>query len=109
MLANLLGNAVKFTPRRRAPIRLAIGRDGDSVVIGVTDTGVGHRTPLSCRTSSTPIGSTMSSARAGAGLGLAIAQAIALAHGGALDVESTEGVGSTFYLRLPCRTAPELR
>ena len=37
----------------------------------------------------------------GAGLGLPIARAIALAHGGTIDVESRPGTGSTFTLRVP--------
>ena len=42
-----------------------------------------------------------SGAGAGAGLGLPIVRAIALAHGGAIDVESAAGQGSTFTLRVP--------
>jgi signal transduction histidine kinase len=39
----------------------------------------------------------------GTGLGLVIVQAIVQAHGGTVSLESTEGVGTTFSVRLPAR------
>jgi signal transduction histidine kinase len=39
--------------------------------------------------------------RGGAGLGLAIARQIAEAHGGTMEVRSTQGKGSTFILQIP--------
>jgi signal transduction histidine kinase len=41
----------------------------------------------------------------GVGLGLSITKAITTAHGGTLDLESTEGKGATFTLTLPARPA----
>ncbi|HEY3352135.1 MAG TPA: HAMP domain-containing sensor histidine kinase [Polyangia bacterium] len=101
VLHNLLSNALKYSPAG-CRVGVALTRAVDEVVIAVTDEGGGiapeereaiflafRRLPAARR-------------RAGGnGLGLAIARRIALAHGGALEVDSTPGVGSTFSLRLP--------
>lgn len=99
VLANLLGNAVKFT-REGGAITVRLAREAAGVVISVADTGVGIP-PAELPEIFTAFWQRDARRKRGAGLGLAIAKAIAVAHGGSLDVESTEGVGSTFFLRLP--------
>ena len=42
----------------------------------------------------------------GTGLGLAIVRHVTQNHGGSVDVRSTEGVGTTFLMRLPGRETP---
>lgn len=112
VLANLLGNAVKFT-REGGAITLRLARDDDGDVLSVSDTGVGIPRDQLPRIFNAYWQQDAQRKR-GAGLGLAIARAIALAHGGSLEVESTEGVGTTFFFRLPHRvpdraSTPELR
>lgn len=99
VLGNLVGNAIKFTPREG---RISLGADAcaGSVRISVADTGTGippeHLPHVFDRFWKVNEGN-----RHGAGLGLAIARGIVEAHGGEIRVESTPGVGTTFSLTLP--------
>lgn len=101
VLLNLLGNAVKFTPSGGEIVLSARGdEDRKAVRFSVADSGIGisaddlphifdrfwqvHRTH-----------------RGGAGLGLAISKGIVESHGGAMNVTSAPGAGSTFSFTLP--------
>ena len=98
VVANLVRNAVQFTPSGGVIVRAE--RVGDEVVISVQDTGVGiapEDLPRIFERFYKPRGSRSG----GAGLGLAIAKHIVLAHGGRIWAESTEGQGSTFCVALP--------
>ena len=99
VLANLAGNAVKFTPPG-GRVDLSAKRDGDEVRIAVADTGAG------IAAADLPyvfdrFWQARSTRRAGAGLGLAIAKGIVEAHGGAISAASEPGRGSTFAFTLP--------
>jgi len=104
VLSNLLGNAIKFTPRGG---RIVVGVDivGDAVRVYVDDTGIGiaadHLPHVFDR-----FWQAKQAARASAGLGLAIAKSIIEAHGGSIGVQSTEGVGTRFWFTLPIATSP---
>ena len=107
LLGNLLSNAVKFTPDGgRVEVRL--GREGDQVVLVVADTGVGipaaDRERIFERFFRTAIATRQ--AVQGTGLGLTITKAIVEAHHGTIAVDSDEGRGSTFTVRLPLRPMP---
>jgi len=98
VFANLVGNALKFTPRG-GRITVAAGPAGDRAQFSVADTGPGiaeedlpHLFDRFWQARRT--------ARLGSGLGLAIVKGIVLAHGGQVWVESTPTVGSTFYFTL---------
>ncbi len=100
----LLDNAIRYT---RAPGEVSISLDLDSAngvaVVTVRDTGIGiasddlahvfERFYRAAKDRSRETG--------GTGLGLSIAQWIAQRHGGAILAQSTIGIGSTFYVRLP--------
>jgi PAS domain S-box-containing protein len=100
-LANLIGNALKFTPRGGSVTVEAIVRD-DDVEISVEDTGRGideHDVPHVFDRFWHSHG-----AEAGAGLGLAIAKGIIEAHGGRIAVTSPPGIGTRFSFTLPRAT-----
>jgi signal transduction histidine kinase len=103
VLSNLVGNAVKFTPRN-GRITVCAERIESEVRFSVIDTGPG----IPAEQLPHIFGrfwQAKSSDRRGIGLGLAIAKGIVEAHNGRIWVESTVGLGSTFYFTLP--SAPE--
>jgi signal transduction histidine kinase/DNA-binding response OmpR family regulator len=105
IVANLVSNAVKFTPSGTISIRLR--EDGEDVVLTVADTGFGvppeELTRIFQRfhqASGIPARS-----REGAGIGLSLVADLAEAHGGSVALDSAVGTGSTFSVRLPMGTA----
>ncbi len=107
VVANLLGNAVKYSPESGA-IQVELAREGPAAdreacaVLIVRDHGIGipaaelpHIFDRFWR------GTKVADQIAGTGLGLAIVQRIVEQHDGAITVESREGHGSTFEVRLP--------
>jgi signal transduction histidine kinase len=100
LLANLLENALKSTTAGGLAC-LAVSRNGDEVVIEVSDTGAGiakeHLPHIFERFYKAPAGD---AADGGSGLGLAICRSIVEAHGGKISVQSQSGAGSTFRVAL---------
>jgi len=100
VLANLLDNALKFTPENGAVTLYAIPLI-NMIQIYVSDTGIGiaeeHHSHIFERFYRVD----SSRQYRGTGLGLAIAKHIAQAHGGEIAVESHEGEGSTFSFTVP--------
>ena len=99
-ISAFVSNALVHTPVT-ATLTLRAATDADSVTIAVEDSGPGIKDEHLGRVFDRFYRVDPGRARPGSGLGLAIARAIAEAHGGSVDVESTVGVGSTFCLRLP--------
>jgi len=101
VLSNLIGNAIKFSPRG-GRITVAAVEGQDQVRVSVADTGMGispeHLPHVFDRYWQTTLSSIRSK---GSGLGLPIAQGIVRAHGGQMRAESVVGKGSTFYFTLP--------
>jgi signal transduction histidine kinase len=105
VLHNLLSNAIKYSPAGgevRVGLRRERTSDGDWAVVSVRDQGLGipaaevprifegfHRA------------SNVSGQIAGTGIGLATARQVVEQHGGSIAVDSQEGHGSTFTVRLP--------
>ena len=103
VLANLLGNAVKFTPAG-GRVELRVDAAPDEVRFAVRDTGPGID-PENQAHVFDRFWKSRTSNRYGAGLGLAIARGIVEAHGGRIWLESTPGDGSTFAFALPLHPA----
>ena len=103
IFANLLNNALKFTPGPGL-VKLSIRPTTDSVEVRVADTGIGL-TPAHLGSVFEPfrqVDTSTTRRQAGLGLGLTIAQRLAELHGGRIHAHSLgEGCGATFVLRLP--------
>ena len=109
VLYNILSNAVKFTPHGgrvvlRARLLERDDRDGRSLEVSVTDTGVGIRAedigklfvPFQ------RVGGSRTARLAGSGLGLSLARTFVELHGGRIEAESGgEGNGATFRFTIP--------
>jgi PAS domain S-box-containing protein len=119
---NLVSNAVKFTPAGGSvTLRLAAGwRTADGAIsapavpggepvaqLSVIDTGIGIPSGEQVKlfTRFFRASTAQRSQIAGVGLGLSITKAITTAHGGTLDLDSSEGRGTTFTMTLPRRSA----
>ena len=102
VLANLIRNAIKFTPNGGRITVLASADDG-LVRFAVADTGTGIDPALHRRIFDRYWHASTGARKRGTGLGLSIAKGIVEAHGGRLTVESEVGVGSTFVFALPSR------
>ena len=101
-VGNLVENAVKYS-EAGGRVDLAAAIDGDSVTFTVTDEGVGipQREIERIFERFYRVDKARSRGTGGTGLGLAIVRHVATNHGGAVEVTSVEGEGSTFVLRIP--------
>lgn len=101
ILQNLLSNALKYTPEKGC-VSLRAAMNGHFVKIEVEDNGYGippeELPQIFNRYSRVSKHKNMA---VGTGLGLAIVKSLIEAHEGEIEVESEEGVGSTFTVKLP--------
>jgi signal transduction histidine kinase len=101
VLTNLLDNAVKYSPDGGLVV-VHVRREGDWAVVEVVDRGIGippedHRRIFERFQRASNVERRIG----GTGIGLASARHILESHGGTIAVESQEGSGATFTLRLP--------
>jgi len=102
-IANLLGNAVHYTPAGgRITVRWQ-RTDNGGAAYSVTDTGIGIAAQHLARLTERfyRVDRSRSRAAGGTGLGLAIAKHVAMRHEAELDIASQPGQGSTFTLTFP--------
>jgi signal transduction histidine kinase/GAF domain-containing protein/DNA-binding NarL/FixJ family response regulator len=105
VVTNLMGNAIKFTSKGHVLVAVECAEESADaeVKISVTDTGIGippDKIGLLFQQFSQADGST-TRRYGGTGLGLAISKKLAELMGGSIQVESKEGLGSTFRFSLP--------
>lgn len=119
VVANLVGNGVKYTPRggrvavtlrrttERAPVAVPLSdgrnREGDFVLVSVEDIGIGIPADEQPRVFQQFFRGrkALAASEGGTGLGLYLVQTIVRQHGGAVWFTSREGHGSTFFFTLP--------
>ena len=104
VLSNLITNALKFSPQGK-DISVGMETIRDKLRIWVIDQGIGIPDDMQ-DTLFDPKAAVKRRGTAGEesfGLGLGISRQIVTAHGGTIWCESTQGVGSSFYVELPLR------
>ncbi|MBW1763814.1 MAG: HAMP domain-containing protein [Deltaproteobacteria bacterium] len=102
LFMNLLQNGIRYTDKGGI-ISVSLRREGDTAVATMSDSGIG------IPESALPyvferfyrVDKARSRSEGGSGLGLAICKLIAENHKGSIEVDSKEGEGSTFFVRLP--------
>ncbi|MEI9887983.1 MAG: amino acid permease [Rhizomicrobium sp.] len=103
ILINLLTNAVKFTPDGgRVAVKASLGAGG-TLCIAVADNGIGM-TEAQIAIARQPfrqIDSSLARKYEGSGLGLPLAEGLMQLHGGRLEIQSAEGVGTTVTMIFP--------
>ena len=106
ILYNLLSNAVKFTPEG-GRVWVEAFSEGDILHVSVSDTGIGipEEEHPSIFEKFYQVGDAAGGVREGTGLGLPITKHLVELHGGAINVESRPGQGSSFRLTFPLRPA----
>lgn len=100
VLWNLVGNAIKFTPKD-GQVTLKSWVDDGKVCVSVSDTGIGipkEEVPVLFKEFRRLRGAAKVD---GTGLGLFIVKTVVEAHGGTVEAESEKGQGSTFTVRFP--------
>lgn len=105
LLANLVTNAIQYTPASGKVI-VSLRQEDQGAIVQVRDTGIGIAPEEQLRIFDRfyRVSGDRSRKTGGAGLGLPIAQAIAQAHHGSIQVQSALGQGSVFTVRLPLRS-----
>ncbi len=102
VFSNLVDNAIKYS-EIGGIVNVSSTIKGDEIMVSVTDHGIGiaERDQKRIFERFYRVDKARSRATGGTGLGLSIVRHIVLEHGGAIDIRSEEGVGSTFTVRLP--------
>lgn len=114
ILFNLVGNAIKFTSEGGVQVEISqTAHSGRNITLlfSIIDSGAGipEEEYIRIFESFAQVEGEYQRNHQGAGLGLAIVQRLLMLMGGNISVESFEGEGSTFYVRIPFRLPADVR
>ena len=101
LMQNLIGNALKYNISAKPEIIIDAQEDEQSWTFSVKDNGIGFETKFNQKIFDIFQRLHSQSEYSGTGIGLSICKKIVERHGGKIWVDSTEGVGSTFYFSFP--------
>jgi CheY-like chemotaxis protein len=110
IMLNLLGNAIKFTPKGEVTVLVSWDAMAQAMSIEVRDTGVGSaQNRIETRFEKFSQAESNTTRKfGGTGLGLTISRLLSEKMGGEISAKSTPGEGSSFFLRLPlCPTSSD--
>ena len=101
MFINLIDNAIKYT--EKGAISITLSQKDSKSIIEIQDTGIGIPSTHLPRIFERfyVVDKSRSKKLGGTGLGLSIVKHIVLLHGGTIDVESSQGIGTKFTIVLP--------
>jgi two-component system cell cycle sensor histidine kinase PleC len=104
VVANLVSNAVKFTPEGGA-VHVATAKATDGVIVTVVDSGIGIPSDSLAKLGKPfeQVQSPLTRTHKGSGLGLAISRSLVALHGGEMTIDSRPGAGTTVTVFLPFR------
>jgi signal transduction histidine kinase len=100
LLSNLLSNAVKYSPPGGL-VEIVAGTVDDQVLVSIRDHGIGIPESERERVFERYYRGSNTSGISGSGVGLSLVRSIVALHKGSISLESVEGKGSRFTLRLP--------
>jgi len=110
VITNLLDNAIKFN-KDKGTVRIYSSLENNMARITIEDTGIGipEKDVLRIFERFYRVDKARSREMGGTGLGLSIVKHLVELHGGIVGVQSTEGLGSTFFFTLPQGTSQKLQ
>lgn len=103
IMLNLIGNAIKFTPRGGKVTVGAVVNEAGEMVIDITDTGIGMTDDEMVKAMQpfSKVDNNFSTMKAGTGLGLTIVDSLVRLHGGKFQLMSKKGEGTTARVIMP--------
>jgi signal transduction histidine kinase/DNA-binding response OmpR family regulator len=102
IITNILSNALKFTPEG-GRIEVEAAKDGEYLNVRISDTGIGIPADkiLKIFNRFYQVDRSHTREQEGTGIGLSLTKELVELHKGKIEVESTEGKGTTFVIRIP--------
>jgi signal transduction histidine kinase len=107
VLLNIVSNAIKFTEHGSVTISASSANGMFEIAIRDTGPGIAPEDQARIFQAFQQVDNSNTRKKGGTGLGLSISRRLIEMHGGTIEVESTVGVGSAFYVRVPVRVGEQ--